>query len=79
MFSTSIPLAFTGALIAPKNNITGTVKWYGARFKWDQDDPRSIMKWTAIVSAAATPFIVFVVGAHLVRALNASGFVMNLG
>jgi hypothetical protein len=79
MFWTSIPLAFIGALIAPKKNVTGKVRWYAASFNWDQDDPLALMKWAALVSAVATPFFVFFVGPHIIRGINAVGLVMNLG
>jgi hypothetical protein len=79
MFSTSIPLAFIGAFTAPKKHVTGKVRWYAVRFKWDQDDPLALMKWTMLVSAAATPFFVFFAGPYIIQALNAVGLVMNLG
>lgn len=79
MFTTSIPLAFAGIFLAPRKNVTGTVRWYGARFKWDQDDPRGLLKRVAIASAAATPFFVFFAGPYIIRGLNDVGFVMNLG
>lgn len=79
MFATSIPLAMLGVLIAPKKNIKGTVRWYAASFNWDQDDPKSLMKWAALLSAMLTPFFVFLVGPHIIRVLNAAGFVTNLG
>jgi hypothetical protein len=79
MFTTSIPLAIAGIFIAPRKNIMGTVRWYAASFNWDQDDPKGLLKWVALGSAATTPFLVFFVGPHLIRGLNAVGFVMNLG
>jgi hypothetical protein len=78
MFTTSIPLGFLGMSIAPKKNITGAFRWYGGSFKWDQDDPDSLMKWTALSSAVATPLFVFFIGPHIIRALNSVGFVMSL-
>jgi len=79
MFTTSIPLAFAGLFLAPKKNVTGMVRWYGARFRWDPDDPGALMKWAAITSAVATPFFVFFIGSYIIRGLNEVGFVMNLG
>jgi hypothetical protein len=79
MFSTSIPLCFLAMLLAPKKNVTGAGRWYAARFHWNQDDPKGLMKWAALASAAATPLFLFFVGSYIVRTLNALGFVMNLG
>lgn len=79
MFNTSIPLAAIGALIAPKSNTTGIVRRHAANFKWDQDDPQRIMKSTFVASVAATPFLVFGLGPYVIKAMNGSGFVMNLG
>ena len=79
MFTTSIPLVFAGAFIAPRKNIAGAVRWFGFSFKWDPDDPGGFMKWTALAAAAATPFFVFFVGPYIIRGLNAAGLVMNLG
>lgn len=78
MFTTSIPLAFVGILIAPRKNVTGDVRWYSFSFKWDMDDPGGLLKWAAIASAAATPFFVFLIGPFIIRGLNDVGFVMNL-
>ena len=33
VFATSIPVAILGALLAPKKNVPGTVRWYAASFK----------------------------------------------
>jgi hypothetical protein len=79
MFTTSIPLAFVGLFLAPRKNVTGIVRWYGASFRWAPDDPGALMKRAAIASAAATPFFVFFIGPYIIRGLNAVGFVMNLG
>jgi hypothetical protein len=79
MFSTSIPLAFVGGLIAPKKNVSGTVRWYGARFTWDNHDPEGLIKRAAIASAIAAPLFLFFVGPTIVRGLNAIGFVVNIG
>ena len=79
MFNTSIPLGIVAILVQPKKNITGRASWFGFRYKWDADDPSHAATWAAVVGTVATPFLVFVIGPHLIRALNASGFVMNLG
>ncbi len=77
--STSPFLAILGVFISPKKNITGTIRWYGTRFRWAQDDPLGIMKWAAIASGVATPFLVFGLGPHVIRAMNGSGLVIALG
>lgn len=77
MFTTSVPLGMLGALIAPKKNVTGAVRWYAASFNWDQDDPRNLMKWAMGLSAAATPAFVFLLGPLIVSGLNSVGFVMR--
>jgi hypothetical protein len=77
MFATSIPLAFVGFFIMPKKNIKGTVRWYAARFTFDQDDPRGLSKWSSIASAVLTPFLVFGAGPYLIHALNDLGFVLH--
>jgi hypothetical protein len=79
LFATSIPLAIVGGLIAPKKNITGIAKMFGASFNWDQDDPGSIMKWTAVCTAIATPFILIYLGPYVVGYLNDMGIVFNPG
>ncbi len=79
MFATSIPLAILGGLLAPKKNVTGAVRWYAARFNWDSDDPRSLMKWSALATAVATPWFVFLVGPYIIRGLNAGGIVLEFG
>ncbi len=79
MFETSIPLFFVALTILPKRNFVGTFRTLGMGAKWDWDDPRRLSKKAAIVGALATPILVFTVGPHLIRALNAIGFVLNLG
>jgi len=37
------------------------------------------MKSTFVASVAATPFLVFGLGPYVIKAMNGSGFVMNLG
>jgi hypothetical protein len=59
MFSSSIPLGILGMLVAPKKNVSGTVRWYGARFNWDHDDPKGLMKWAAFASARGNPAVRF--------------------
>lgn len=78
LFTTSIPLAFAGIFLAPRKNVTGAIRWYGASFRWDQDDPDGLLKWAVIASAAATPFLVFFIGPYIIRGLNDLGFVKNL-
>jgi hypothetical protein len=78
LFATSIPLAFLGMIIAPKKNIN----WKGSFFifgsaKWDQDDPKRILKWSAISGAVVAPVIIFLIGPSLVHWLNRIGFIVN--
>jgi hypothetical protein len=77
MFATSIPVAILGVLLAPKKNLTGTVRWYAASFKWDDDDPRGLMKWTALATAVATPFLICLIGSLIVQSLNTAGIVLK--
>lgn len=79
MFMTSIALGSAGAFIAPRKNLLGPARRYGARFKWERDDPGDFLKWTALVSVAVAPLFVFFIGPYIIRGLNAAGFVMNLG
>ena len=78
MFTTSIPMTFLGVLIAPKRKISGNVRWYGARFNWEQDDPMRLMRRSALASTIATPFFLYFIGPSIIRWLNSTGFVMNL-
>ncbi len=79
MFWTWIPLGILGALIAPKKNIVGRAKWFGASYRWDQDDPSGLLKWAMLVGAVLAPFFLLFIGPRIVRGLNAAGVVMNLG
>jgi hypothetical protein len=44
-----------------------------------QDDPRGLMKWIALATAAATPFFVYIVGLPIVHGFNAAGIVLRFG
>ena len=79
MFLTSVPLAMLGGLLAPRKNVTGVVRWYAASFKWEDDDPRGLMKWSALATAVATPWFVFLVAPYIIRSLNAAGVTLKFG
>lgn len=76
MFTTSIPLVFAGMLIAPKRAAVGGGR-IAANFKWDNQHPGVIAKWSAIAGAA--PVFVYFVGPFIVKRLNAAGFMINFG
>jgi hypothetical protein len=73
MFSTSIPLAMLGGLIAPKKNVKGKLGRLSAAFTWDQDDPKMLMKISAIISAILTPFVIKILGPYIVMTLISAG------
>ncbi len=77
LFSTSLPLAFLGALIAPRRDIVMRRSKWSFRFNWQQDDPDKILKYAVALGAIAAGPMLYLLGPVIVRAVNAAGIVLQ--
>jgi hypothetical protein len=79
MFATSVPLGFVGYGVLPKKNAKSKVSKFDFRSTYEPDDPKRMFWKGALAGTLLTPVVVFLGGPHLVKTLNAMGFIINFG
>ena len=78
-FLLTIPVTFLGVVLLPRRYSIAIVFLTKGRVDSEPDDPNHLARSVAILSAVATPFILYFVGPYAVLALISAGFVWNAG